>query len=220
LKRTIVFDLDDTLYSEQDYVLSGKRAVVAAISDCFNVDIGAEFLYYDGDFLDRVCALADLPYAVKETLLWVYRTHIPDISLRPGVTSLLGELRSRGDAICILTDGRAITQRLKIRALQIDVDSIYVSEQLGAKKPDAIGYEKITTDFPADNYVYVGDNPQKDFIAPKRMGWQTFGFVADGKSIHRYDLGTIDATAMPDKWFADFSDLAKLLEVVDEKSQG
>lgn len=211
MPRTIVFDLDDTLYSERDYVLSGKHAVREAVQRVFDVDVGDAFLEIESDFLTEACILAGLPISAKETLLWIYRTHTPQIEPRASVLNVLDKIRKNGDNVCILTDGRALTQRLKVKALQLDVDGVYVSEENGAEKPDPVGYQRIMSDFPADTFFYIGDNPKKDFIAPNKMDWQTIGIAARETNIHSYDLGTVDPAALPKAWFDDFSELPELL---------
>ena len=45
----------------------------------------------------------------------------------------------------------------------------------GMQKPHPQGFLAIQNEFglPARNFVYVADNPSKDFIGPRALGWKT-----------------------------------------------
>ncbi|MGV3483058.1 MAG: HAD family hydrolase, partial [Planctomycetaceae bacterium] len=189
-RRTVVFDLDDTLYDEADYVRSGKLAIAELVSRLYGTDITEILLNEPGDFLEAACQAIQLPMTAKPTLLWTYRLHRPRIEPRAGAHELWMRLRQRGDAICILTDGRAITQRLKVEALGMAPDGLYISEDLGAEKPSPVGFRRVEQEFPADEYIYVADNPKKDFIAPIQIGWRTFGLSPRPSSVHRSSWST------------------------------
>lgn len=213
--RTVVFDLDDTLYDEADYVRSGKLAVAALVARLYRVDIAELLLNEPEDFLQVACREIPLPDVAKQTLLWTYRLHRPNIALRPGVADLWARLRQQGDAICVLTDGRAITQRLKMEALGAVPDGLYVSEDLGAEKPSTVGYRMIEQAHPADAYIYVADNPKKDFIAPLQLGWQTFGMLPRSTSIHQASWTQSEQLVQPAVWVKDFDELAVQLRASD-----
>ena len=69
----------------------------------------------------------------------------------------------------IITDGHAIAQRQKLKAIQAEeyFDEIIVTDELGREywKPHPKAFElikgKLNVNF--DEMVYVGDNPEKDF---------------------------------------------------------
>jgi putative hydrolase of the HAD superfamily len=174
----VVFDLDDTLYPERSYVKSGVSSVSSLINALTGLNVEHQLLEYhesDGDdFIGEACRLANLPYSAKEGLLWHYRLHFPSISLDAETKSLLEDLRSSGVALAILTDGRGITQRMKIKALGLDWIRSYISEDFGSEKPDPLRFTQIMHDFPGSTYVYIADNPRKDFQAPEQLGWRTF----------------------------------------------
>lgn len=218
-QRTIVFDLDDTLYPESAYVRSGLAAVAALVERLTGRMVAIDMLP-SRDPLDAIIAQAGLPATALDSLLWAYRLHSPVIEPRPGVRSLLAACRRRGEAICILTDGRAVTQRLKLAALRIDADGVFISEELGAAKPSPIGYAAIEAAFPAADYVYVGDNPAKDFIAANRRNWRTIGMRPDDPIIHAFDLDGIDADALPQTWVRSFAELSAVLAPVSMRAAG
>ncbi len=62
-------------------------------------------------------------------------------------------------------------------------------------------------DMPAAEYVYVGDNPKKDFIAPNSLGWLTIGLRDDGRNIHKQDLSNLDPEQLPSLWIESLEEL-------------
>jgi putative hydrolase of the HAD superfamily len=210
---TYVFDLDDTLYAEADFVASGKRAVAAQLEALFQTNITEMLLACRGDFLDLACRELKLPSDAKQALLWTYRNHTPTIAMRDGAGEVVESIRSAGLPFCIVTDGRSITQRQKIMALCIVADGIYVSEEVGVEKPAPTAFLRIEDEWPADRFIYVADNPQKDFFAPKKLGWQTIGIKPVEDAIHRYNLDEIVPEYHPDIWVENFYALSTLLNL-------
>lgn len=89
----IAFDLDDTLYKERDYVVSGRRAVAAALAPVAGVDAGIllEVMNNSDDAFETLhAALAGTPAAgvgIAE-MVAIYRQHRPDIALTTGVARI------------------------------------------------------------------------------------------------------------------------------------
>ena len=217
-ETVLVFDLDDTLYAEIDYVRSGLRALeqwllalyperpVAAAFAPLHAG-GARFAL--GPLLERL----ELPPSMETQLLWAYRSHRPTIALRAGVADWL---TARGDdflALAVLTDGRSLTQRAKLAALGLGHLPAYVSEEWGgADKPDPRRFEAIARRWPAARYVYVGDNVGKDFVAPRALGWVSVGLRDDGRNVHpRMDDAALLAGRAPDVWIRRIGELDDVL---------
>ena len=186
--RAIVFDLDDTLYPERDYVLSGFRAV-AAWSDP-NLGIPAEQGFAElqalldqgvrGEIFNRWLerhGLVDDGRVAR--LVALYRQHEPKISLFPEVTSLLSSLRTRY-YLGLLTDGYREVQQRKLAALNLAgyFDAVVFADEWGreAWKPSPVPFyavlERLGHLSPAEA-VYVADNPTKDFLGARRVGMAT-----------------------------------------------
>ncbi len=186
----VVFDLDDTLYAERDYVLSGFKAVGALLGD----PEAAEKMmaaWQAGE--DPYAAVSD---SEEETgrLLAHYRGHLPEISLRAGAEETLKALQARGVAMAIVTDGRSGSQRQKIKALGLDrfvaPDLIFISEETGEPKTGGKALRSIVSRFPeASGFFFIGDNPAKDFVVPNRLGWTTVCVAGNGGNIHSQALG-------------------------------
>lgn len=213
-QSVIVFDLDDTLYKEVDYQTSGHNAVCQWVESVYGKSLWDELQSLRAadvpDLLGELCRVAGLPITVKESLLWVYRLHQPRINLAPEVAELLSNLNANFH-VAILTDGRSITQRLKLKALALDHLPTYISEEYGSEKPSSDRFELIMRDLPAKGYVYVGDNPKKDFIAPNALGWRTFGVRDQGKNIHTQNLEGLDVNQLPNEWIDSLEEILKYL---------
>lgn len=179
--RGVIFDLDDTLYAEKEYVKSGYKAVSDYLGGGYEEKLWRYF--EEGkpaiDELLRECGKEKQ----KTVVLEVYRSHIPNIHLYDGVVGLITQLRNSGIKIGIITDGRPEGQRNKLRALGLEsmVDDIIVTDELGGvqfRKPCDIAFRIMQTKWqlPMSQIVYVGDNPAKDFQAPQQLGMKSVWF--------------------------------------------
>lgn len=211
----IVFDLDDTLYKEQDFVRSGLRFVADTVRNLYGLDVTSDLLRWlhsgEKDILGRICSIMGLPNSAKESLLWLYRLHTPQIKLEARVSQLLARLSSQGAILAVLTDGRAITQRNKLAALGLQNLPAFISEESGTVKPDTARFMEIMRRYNRSRYVYVADNPQKDFVGPNALGWLTLGLRDDGRNIHDQSRELMDETANPAHWLDTLEDLEKFL---------
>lgn len=182
--RAILFDLDDTLFPERDYVLSGFRAVAAWAAQRCALDPAAAFgelraLYAAGvrgdtfnRWLDARGLAGALPIA---ELVGVYRDHEPDLAPFPEVPALLAELGGR-HRLGLVSDGYLGVQQRKLAALGLrpHFQAVVFSDQLGRAhwKPSRLPFETALAQLgvaPADS-VYVGDNPLKDFLGARELG--------------------------------------------------
>ena len=177
--KGVIFDLDDTLYSEKEYVRSGYKAVSEYLDGKYEEKLWR--LFEEGkqaiDELLKELGRED----EKAEVLKVYRSHKPDIHLYPGVAEMIAVLKDRGIKVGIITDGRPEGQRNKLEALGLDVDDVIITDELGGiqfRKPCDIAFRIMSTRWrlnPAD-IVYVGDNPVKDFQAPQQLGMKSIYF--------------------------------------------
>lgn len=195
--KVVCFDLDDTLYKEIDFLKSAFKEIVDYALKCSsNVDLSPAHLYEGmlSTYFSKNNAFDYLIAAVgmdldKAILLSLYRNHVPQISLSEGALELLTEIKSRGFEIGIITDGRSIQQRNKIKALGLDKivseGNIIISEEFGPEKPSMANYEYFVTKYPdATEFFYIADNPKKDFLSPNVLGWKTICLKDDGRNIH------------------------------------
>jgi putative hydrolase of the HAD superfamily len=218
--RAVLFDLDDTLYPEMDFVRGGFRAVAAWLAP--RIGAGEAGLYDEmlgvleregrGKVFDAVLRSRD---AFREEFvracLWVYRSHRPALSLHDDAASVLSHLRREGMRLGIVTDGMGAVQRAKVESLGIEsmVDAVVCSDLLGpdAAKPAGHAYRVVleTLAVGAAESAYVGDNPRKDFLWPNANGMTSIrirrpGGPADPEDLPdgaraRYEIATL--TGLP-----------------------
>jgi putative hydrolase of the HAD superfamily len=202
----VVFDLDDTLYPERDFVSSGFRAAAGVITDRIKTDVFCRivdlFEAGESDPFGRVLAESGLAAELKGQLIQAYRNHMPTLMLVAEVVEMLNSLRASGRSLGIITDGRSVTQRNKIRALGLDawIDAIVISEEFGSAKPEVRNYRYFEEHFPGQQFVYVGNDIEKDFVAPNRLGWQTVGLRHNARHIHLPPQESVPVLALPQFW--------------------
>jgi putative hydrolase of the HAD superfamily len=115
-----------------------------------------------------------------------YRGHFPDIKFYEDVLTCLSELKGLGIKVGIITDGYAIAQRQKLKAVQADkyFDEIIVTDELGRDywKPHPKAFELMKEKFKVnfDEMIYVGDNPEKDFYISRTYPIKTVRILRDG----------------------------------------
>ena len=217
LERTVVvFDLDDTLYPEADYVDSGVRHVCAQIRslcgiDCYETIQAHRLKEAKLDWLSLACELTGLKPSVKESLLWMYRLHLPDIKLSENCSVSLEKIKSVALAVAVLTDGRTVTQKFKLASLGLGHYPAYGSEDYGSVKPSADRFQAIQKDFPAEKYIYVADNVQKDFLGCKPLGWVGIGMRGNDRNIYSQLTQGFPEAALPDYWVNSWEGLTELL---------
>ncbi|KAG1648929.1 Glyceraldehyde 3-phosphate phosphatase [Nymphon striatum] len=107
----------------------------------------------------------------KQELIHRYRNHIPNIKPFDGVLDTLQKIKDSKGKLAIITDGRSITQRNKLKKLGLlpFFDFIIVSEEIGTEKPHELNYKSVENHFNLKNYFYIADNFKKDFITPKKL---------------------------------------------------
>ena len=182
--KAVVFDLDDTLYMENEFVWYGlKNAanVAETVYGIVNANEKIRLLYQESkvNVFDRLVnaeKIKDKEIAVAG-LVKAYRNCEPkSLHCNPGVLDLLKTLKKKEMHMGIITDGFADVQKSKIKALGIQeyIDKIVITDELGGvqcRKPNPIGFEKMLKmlDVKPQEMVYIGDNPNKDFAIKKYL---------------------------------------------------
>lgn len=192
----VLFDLDDTLYRELDYVEQGFRNVAGVLAEHLSKmgagrkAPGPDMLCYQmmelmemegrGKIFDRICERYDADISVQE-LIEVYRDTKPKLSLYPDGEKLLEWLRDKKKKTGLLTDGNAQVQHRKIEALGLDkrFDVVLASDDLGLAKPDPAVYAYCIDrlGIAPQETVYIGDNTSKDFIGAGKIGMRTIRII-------------------------------------------
>lgn len=183
--KAVIFDLDDTLYSEKEYVKSGYAAVAKVLPYVKDAEAKLWKAFEEKKFaIDDVLRSENIySEELKQKCLEVYRFHQPSIHLYDEAMEILTQLRKKGFQIGIITDGRPEGQRAKIQALNLlqFVDHIIVTDELGGiefRKPNEKAFvlmkERLNIEYA--EMCYIGDNICKDFIAPQKLGIRSIWF--------------------------------------------
>lgn len=210
--KVFIFDLDDTLYKEIEFLKSAYREVALVIGHPEAFDFMLDCYLYGDNAFKSVIDRYNLTFSIDQ-LLEIYREHKPGISLQHDTISTLDSLKDRGVKMCLLTDGRSVTQRNKIEALDLyrwfaDED-ILISEEFGHGKPSVECYEYFMNHYPYANFTAIGDNTSKDFITPNHLGWTTICLLDNGRNIHKQDF-TKESKCLPKR---NINSLIELLEL-------
>ena len=205
----IVFDLDDTLYNELDFLKSAYKEIALFLApDDWKRLYSTMFSFYRSK-INVFEYLANEYNAEIGLLVETYRNHYPDIKLFNGVLEIFDAIKSKNGKIGIITDGRSNTQRSKLESLGIlnYIDKIIISEEFGSEKPNLANFKEIENSLPGNIYYYLADNLKKDFIAPNSLGWKSVGLMDNGMNIHFESYKYVFTDNLPHDFIFDFEEL-------------
>ena len=187
--NTIIFDLDDTLYPQLEYTRQCLHATVNYISDISgeNKEVikvkldeileknGIEYKFIFNDLFKEI-SFDGMPKL--KIILELFWSCTPEIKVFDGVLDVLTQLKTQY-RLAILTDGHVHIQEQKIDTLGIRdfFEYVLITDSLGVeyRKPSPAGYKKILEEMKisAQDCIYVGNDPRKDFLACKELGINT-----------------------------------------------
>jgi putative hydrolase of the HAD superfamily len=181
--RAILFDLDDTLYVERDFILGGFAAVAAHVAGRgFGPPARVQALLEEihlGEGRDRVfdkaAARLGFPEHWVPDLVHVFRSHAPVIAPAADVTPTLARLRARYKLGCV-TDGWLDVQKRKLAALGLAplLDAVVIADEHGRAywKPHPLPFLNCCRllGIQPGEAVFVGDNPERDIRGARGVG--------------------------------------------------
>jgi len=193
--KAVVFDLDDTLISESEYIKSGYLHIAKVIEDKHLIDRNKVFedfmtLFNSSSLnvFNRFFEKYEIEYSNEMIMDLVaeYRSHTPNIKFYEDVVPCLSELIRGGITLGIITDGYSISQRQKLKAVQAEkyFDYIIVTDELGREywKPHPRSFElmkdRMNVNF--EEMIYIGDNPNKDFVVIEDIPISTIRILRRG----------------------------------------
>lgn len=194
--HAVIFDLDDTLYPERSYVLSGFHAVATWAEQALSIpkektagDLAA--MYRQGVrghtfevWLDQQGVDGQRDELI-ERMVSAYREHQPELTPFDGIPALLGDV-GRRCKLGLISDGYLVVQQRKWESLRLDeaFHAVVFSDIFGRHywKPSHVPFETALRilDVAPEESLYVGDNPAKDFIGARRLGMKTIRFRSVG----------------------------------------
>jgi len=182
----LVFDLDDTLYDERQFIFSGFSEVAKYLTVNYSIPYTKSFEFMTkelenkgrGKIFDELLKQNYIyNKLILKKIISVYRLHKPDIYLYKDAVDTIKRFKSVPKFI--VTDGNKIVQKNKCIALGLYsyFNRIFITHQYGLNKakPSIFCFEKISRlkKMPFKEMVYIGDNPNKDFISIKKNGCKT-----------------------------------------------
>ncbi len=206
--RSIVFDLDDTLYPLHRFVRSGFAAVAGELERGYGINSKTVFAALTsamrGDTRGReLQVIADrfrLPQAIVGDLVNIIRLHQPDIRL-PKVSVAAIE-RLRGDwRIGVLTNGLPDLQARKIESLGLRflVDAVVYANAVGngRGKPEREPFNEVSRRLGVlpGRTVFVGNDERCDVFGAACAGMRTIHLAGRERTRQASIACYADATA-------------------------
>ncbi len=224
--KALLFDLDDTLYDEKQFVQSGFIIVAEFIEDKFKIN-KKDFCkilidIFNGGSRGNIfnLALERVNVAYEENIIRamvkIYREHNPKIRLAEDIKLLLTKLRGIY-SLGIITDGYFKVQKKKVQALRLEemFDFIIYTDEYGREywKPNVFSYKLALERFQIvpGEAVYVGDNPHKDFIGAKKIGITTIRVINQDRE---YSNVSLDKEYEADYEIRELHEIINVLKVL------
>lgn len=182
--RLVIFDLDNTLYDENQYF----HAVFMEFAKLHKIEEKKALMAINQTLQDQTrleskdifqSFLQATPLGFHQTLhdeLYALYTQI-SCQLHPfkDAISTLSSLQNQKIPFAILTNGSPLAQQNKIKNLKFQNFPVFYARQKGKEyeKPHAKAFELVLesfSDFEAKDCIFVGDHPKTDILGAKNMG--------------------------------------------------
>jgi len=221
--RAVIFDLDDTLYPERQFVDGGIAAAAQWVAE--HTDLPADRcereltgLFNRGErtrtfdvWLDAV----GLPSGYSAAMIQAYRRHQPVLTLHEDAAAAIDWCRRAQLLTGLVSDGYLDVQRAKVASLGLAdlLTTIVLSDEFGrafwkpATKPYLAAVDSLGV--APSEAVYVGDNPRKDFEGARRSGLKSVRVRRANGMYASEEAASRDAE--PDREIATLLDLHEVL---------
>lgn len=218
--EVLVFDLDDTLFPEHQFVLSGFQVVSNWVATKYSISGFFEVawqLFKEGirnQIFNLTLEKLRVEYesCMIQELVQIYRQHQPIISLHEDARWAINYFR-KSKQLGMITDGYLLAQQNKVKALEIEAsfDVIIYSDLYGREnwKPSSVPYQKIMQSLRCrgKECVYVADNPRKDFVTAKILDWMTVQICREGGEYSHVTTDTSHAADMKISSLTELKDI-------------
>ncbi|WP_165005402.1 MULTISPECIES: HAD family hydrolase [unclassified Enterococcus] len=220
--KSVVFDVDDTMYDQQQPFRNAVKRVVPLVSDEDMHPLYIRFRHHSDENFPKVMAgswtleymrahrisqsLKDLDYphiTEEEGLRFqeVYEEELDNICLHEEVKKTLDYLKEKQVSLGIITNGPTDHQTKKLNQLQlanwIPVEHMLVSQATGFQKPEKEIFqlaEKAFNMHPSET-LYVGDNYDNDVLGAKSADWNALWFNHRERRIEGTSICDIEITS-------------------------
>ncbi|MBQ9605862.1 MAG: HAD hydrolase-like protein [Lachnospiraceae bacterium] len=235
--KAVIFDLDDTLVSEYEFIVSGYKYMSEYLADRLKHtpqeieerlwDLSKET--YSHAF-NRLFDSYGEAYTEEELqkLILLYRSHPADLRFYPDVYPVLKGLRERDILTGIISDGDPGRQKNKIRTAVAQLperytvshwfDEVILNDEFGGasyRKPNPHGFRVMAERLgvTADEMIYIGDNPAKDFHIAADLPVRTARIVRENGIYN--NKGYLNG--IKEKWNID--SLTDILQIVEDQNK-
>ena len=202
--RALFLDLDDTIYSERMFKMSGFKAVASwleansilefkiALSSMTDIITKKGTLF--SKVFDTLCKQHSINSKVIPLLVEVFSLHKPNLRLYHDFYDFMENYNLTNFEMGLITDGIRSVQRRKIESLKLDKfvkpSRMIITNDLlppmDKNNPEVFFRASRMVGLSGKDCVYIGDNPYKDFKHPKEQGWYTIrirrGYFSDENS--------------------------------------
>lgn len=215
LVNTLIFDLDDTLIDRNAAMqlnlqhwlrLQGHdEALIAANID--DIMVHDDWGYNDriefAQWLLQQFATGEARKQTPQALLdWMVHNIVQYVTPYPGVTELLGKLKTRYRLV-LATNGAGDTQRGKLQQSQLlpffQPENIFISGEIGVPKPNH-GFYKILIErlqLDTTSAIMLGDNPVNDIQSAHECGLLT-GWISQNRPMPEALPATVVISSITD----------------------
>jgi putative hydrolase of the HAD superfamily len=199
--RSVVFDLDDTLWPCEPTILNAEvklyewlKKNYPRITNEYSLDDmrkqRASFALLNPHIAHDVTALRkqslaelakkfDYPYDVSVNGLLLFRKYRNRVSLFDDSLPTLRELKKHF-ILGVITNGNADLEAI---GLNKHFDFIVTAEEAGSAKPDQMifDYARNKVKLETHQLLYVGDHPVNDVLGSRNSGWKSLWFNPSNK---------------------------------------
>ncbi|WHA09816.1 HAD family hydrolase [Enterococcus montenegrensis] len=201
--NAIVFDVDDTIYDQQQPFRNAVHRIIPLVTDNDMHDLYIRFRFHSDETFCKVAkgewtltymrnlrimeSLKDLDYpqiteATALEFQKIYEEELDNIVMHDAVFETLNFLKAQNIPISIITNGPTDHQYKKIIQLNllnwVKEDNVIISQATGFQKPDREIFQLAEKEFnlTAENTLYVGDSFENDVVGAKSAGWKSLWF--------------------------------------------
>ncbi|MCD1024192.1 HAD family hydrolase [Enterococcus sp. SMC-9] len=201
--NAIVFDVDDTIYDQQQPFRNAVHRIIPLVTDNDMHDLYIRFRFHSDETFCKVAkgewtltymrnlrimeSLKDLDYpqiteATALEFQKIYEEELDNIVMHDAVFETLNFLKAQNIPISIITNGPTDHQYKKVIQLNllnwVKEDNIIISQATGFQKPDREIFRLAEKEFnlTAENTLYVGDSFENDVVGAKSAGWKSLWF--------------------------------------------
>ncbi|UCG70653.1 MAG: HAD family hydrolase, partial [Thermoplasmata archaeon] len=185
-----MFDLDDTLYDESQFVRGGTKAVLEWLALRYDLKLPSLLktmssitaIFPRDEWYQKLIEKMGISFSqgLIDEMVEVYRNHLPHLRLFSDATRFLPKIRrKKGVMLGIITDGIVSVQKSKVRSLGLskimDLQIFTWSKGIEYQKPHSWAFEYVEkkTGSSGAECCYFGNDPRKDFFAANRLSWKT-----------------------------------------------